>query len=698
MASDSHFLHDLPATEDVFGREHFAKNLAHSLVLSIGSPGLVVGIEGEWGSGKSTLIGLIKKNIEISEEGKKTIVIDFNPWMVSTTGALVEALIGQIAASIGKKVTRGQKGINASQKLINYVSLLKSLKYIPGLSSVGCAAEDAAKAGQETLNDIKKLLPGLDLTQKKKEVIEALNEFKHSIIVIVDDLDRLPAEEIRSTMQAIKAVADFPQITYLLAYDPTIIARALADNEKSGLSYLEKIVQVAYPLPPLSQRQLKRFAAGKIYKLLQRSGITLRKYEEDRYEEAIVLMTKLSRHPRDVIRITNRLYLSLPATHNEVNAADVIVFEALSQRFPEICRAILKHSADFTGQFYKNDLIHEQDAIDWGIFMGSNKDRTEQAWVKHLPKEDVFDHQILTRSCLFLFEKNSEDNDAKFEDHLRIAAPNRLARLFNLTSIEEVPEVRDIHKLLSDPSELEKEINNQNYEEKLSLLNWLITYAPSCDLSVFGECVEKLTKISQQFINQSLMSDELASRISDLMIRLLRLKFSGYQQCFHDIVNDSPLSISEMVLVLAAQDQGKWKMGPSDKVDNPHQLISDGELVDSAIKTWTNRVRESIRKNTLFQEVHLFTILHCFAQFNNDYIEVHAAIDQMCKTKNGLTRFLKLFNQENIVLPNFKILIEDAEKLNQHILNFSITEKYEWLVTFLSQEENIESIKNQHNR
>lgn len=88
----------------------------------------------------------------------------------------------------------------------------------------------------------------MDLTQKKRQVIEALNDVGQSIIVIIDDLDRLPAEEIRSMIQAIKAVADFPQITYLLAYDPNIIARAFDDDEKFGLAYLKKIVQVAYPL------------------------------------------------------------------------------------------------------------------------------------------------------------------------------------------------------------------------------------------------------------------------------------------------------------------------------------------------------------------------------------------------------------------------------------------------------------------
>jgi len=694
MTSHSKFLHDLPATDDAFGRKPFAESLARSLVLPNNSPGLVVGIEGEWGSGKSTLIGFITKHLR---ENRKTIVIDFNPWMVSTTGALVETLIEQIAVSIGKKVTRGKKGIDASKKLINFVRLLKPLKYIPALSWAGHIAEDATEAAQENLNDIKKLLPDMDLAQKKNDVINALKKLDHPIIVVIDDLDRLPAEEIRIMIQAIKAVADFPQITYLLAYDPNIIARALAENEKSGLFYLEKIVQVAYPLPPLSRRQLKRFADGKIRDLLKQLEIGLQSYENDRYEEAIVLLTQLSRHPRDVIRITNRLCLSLPATQGEVNAADVIAFEALTQRFPEIRKAVHEHSADFTGHFFRGDLISEQDAVDWGIFLGSKKDEAEHTWFKRLPKDNEQDLQIANKTCLFLFEKDSKNgDDFKFENHLRIADSDRLARLLSLTSIEEVPEIKDIHRLLIKPEELEKELNNQDSEGKLFLLNWLSAYAPSCEKPDIKGCIDKLTKISQQLASQCLLTDELENRTADLMIRLLRLKISDSEQCFWDIVSTSSLSISERVLWYAVLEQGKWIIRPHAKISTEHQLISDDALVDNAIRTWSDRVRESAHQGNLYKEVQLHSVLYRFAQFNgNDYSEAYTAIDQMCRTEEGLNAFLKDFTQERLAHDSQFTLIEDAEKLAQYIRSSSIAKDYEWLIEILSDEEIAKKIKEQ---
>lgn len=126
---------------------------------------------------------------------------------------------------------------------------------------------------------------------------------------------------------------------------------------------------------------------------------------------------------------------------------------------------------------------------------------------------------------MFLFEKNSkEGGNFKFGDHLRIADPNRLARLLSLTSIEEVPEAKDIHKLLMEPEELEKELNREDSEGKLFLLNWLRNYVPSCEKPDIKGCIDKLTKTSQQLTSDSLLTEELASSINDLRIQLQRLK------------------------------------------------------------------------------------------------------------------------------------------------------------------------------
>jgi predicted KAP-like P-loop ATPase len=78
------------------------------------------------------------------------------------------------------------------------------------------------------------------------------------IVVLVDEVDRVEDDEIRSIAQLVRSVADFPGISYVLAYDPKRVIQALGGAEKDdtlrdergrGRAYLEKIVQLQIPLP-----------------------------------------------------------------------------------------------------------------------------------------------------------------------------------------------------------------------------------------------------------------------------------------------------------------------------------------------------------------------------------------------------------------------------------------------------------------
>ncbi|WP_265646295.1 KAP family P-loop NTPase fold protein [Verminephrobacter aporrectodeae] len=181
MTTKPFFHSDRPAEKDALGWSDFAENLACSLSLPEGSEGIVVGIEGEWGSGKSTLIGLIKKSLlpEGNTEPKpsKPIIIEFNPWMVSGTEALVETLIIQIAVGIGKNPEKD--GLKTASKLLRYGAAiaepLKILKYFPGTAFIGNISEAAGNAFEGFNKHIEKNLSKIDLSKRKEDVVEGIS-------------------------------------------------------------------------------------------------------------------------------------------------------------------------------------------------------------------------------------------------------------------------------------------------------------------------------------------------------------------------------------------------------------------------------------------------------------------------------------------------------------------------------------------
>ena len=60
------------------------------------------------------------------------------------------------------------------------------------------------------------------------------------LLIVIDDIDRLPDEQIRLIFQLVNSVAGFPNTTYLLSYDPDIAAKALDDPGK-GSEYLRRL-------------------------------------------------------------------------------------------------------------------------------------------------------------------------------------------------------------------------------------------------------------------------------------------------------------------------------------------------------------------------------------------------------------------------------------------------------------------------
>jgi len=96
--------------------------------------------------------------------------------------------------------------------------------------------------------------------EQRCDLIGALSQSSAPIIALIDELDRVEDEEIRVVAQLVHAIADFPGISYVLAYDVERVIRALAGGEKleRGRAYLEKIVQLQVPLPILMDDEIHR--------------------------------------------------------------------------------------------------------------------------------------------------------------------------------------------------------------------------------------------------------------------------------------------------------------------------------------------------------------------------------------------------------------------------------------------------------
>ena len=111
--------------------------------------------------------------------------------------------------------------------------------------------------------------PESKLNETKRELSEMLKSLSKPILVVMDDVDRLSADEIKLLFQLVKANADFPNIIYLLLFQRDIVERSLESiSPIAGRDFLEKIIQVGFDIPRVERSRLEKVLLNKLNELL----------------------------------------------------------------------------------------------------------------------------------------------------------------------------------------------------------------------------------------------------------------------------------------------------------------------------------------------------------------------------------------------------------------------------------------------
>ena len=338
--------------EDRLHRGGFAKSIARAITTWHGSDSLVVALYGGWGDGKSSVKGMV---IDAMKKDGPTcpFIVDFNPWEWVGQNQLAQVFFDEIGKQIahqgtGEKKAKAEECGRRLQKLGKYLNLAGSLMTpvgyaanlaIPFASIVTEAAAQALNKSGELARqtaeaaEAQKEREGSNLVQVKSELRNALMELDRNVVVLVDDVDRLAAEEIKLLFQLIKANSDFPNLIFFLFFQRDIIERALGRTIRTGTGkeYLEKIVQVPLSLPAIQRPLLEDLVRTKLRDVLARRGPDNR-FEWPRFDELWKAgLGEYFHNLRDVERFLGTFEFQVAAFPDsaEFNGVDLFALEVL---------------------------------------------------------------------------------------------------------------------------------------------------------------------------------------------------------------------------------------------------------------------------------------------------------------------------------------------------------------------------------
>lgn len=297
---------------DILNREDDAKYLSQRLIATKSEKAIAIGINGEWGAGKTSFTQLMKNQLEKHSECE---IIDFNPWRGYQNNGLYKDFFAELSNSIGK-----------------YGDLLRiSLKkYGDTLLNVN------GSVITETIN-IANSVFGIDAIEKQHdEINDALKKINKQFFIFIDDLDRLTKEEIVEVLKLIRNTADFYNLKFILSYDKNYLINAIKEiNSYNYQNYLEKIVLHEYNIVPIESQQLRKefsvllesYCVAELKPEVEKISVK-KNFERDH------LIGIYMRSLRDVKRFANSFIPRINKYYKEVDIIDYINLEILRIKYP----------------------------------------------------------------------------------------------------------------------------------------------------------------------------------------------------------------------------------------------------------------------------------------------------------------------------------------------------------------------------
>lgn len=290
---------DNETTQDLLGYQVHA-DLLKKIILDKSMLPITIGVFGNWGSGKSSLMLLLYEGISIwnneqcqknsgSENGQcdkeRVLQIKFNSWQFENYDATKLVMIDTILESIKTDISNHTDIFEKADEFLARISLLKAGLFILKKTYENLTPDFIKKwipnkkeldkiTGHDKYND---LLEEIEKGNTSKFVGQFRELFEQmvkdagyrAIVVYIDDLDRCNPKRIIECLEAVKLFVNVDRTAFVIGADERIIEYAIKqhypiEQKKEEISspfsdYLEKLIQLPYKLPKLSGNEQETY-------------------------------------------------------------------------------------------------------------------------------------------------------------------------------------------------------------------------------------------------------------------------------------------------------------------------------------------------------------------------------------------------------------------------------------------------------
>jgi hypothetical protein len=496
---------------------------------------MTIGIQGEWGSGKTSLLNAIVYELE-RDKDDKYLQIWVNTWEQSLLTSPEEALL-KIINQIINELLVGDKTASRKSNIKNvtgniFRGALRVGATVVGGSKAGDVTEELLGDGNSSIKELREQLSDL-----ANEIKESTSNSYEKIIIYVDDLDRIEPENAVRILELLKNIFSIPHCVFVLAIDYQVVVKGLAqkfgqrteENDWEFRAFFDKIIQLPFMMP------MGQYNKGKYVSHLLKQIRFLD--NEDNLEEPIntILGYTIGGNPRSLKRLVNSLALinifskmdgdadKKKESHRADDDKDLLLFSlvCLQISFPDIYE-LLSSNPDFLKwddktvfEVTKLAEDKEEEKLKRALEIVRKKDEFNEIWEQALFRICYSKPRYRTRAAdiskFFNYMKTSLLSDLEEEDFSRTI--DDVISKTAVTSVNATDDQQKQNKSSGYGSKFSMEVGNYTEEQ---LKTHLVEYFSSDGKEEAN--IEKIKKVKSYLKilldeGRALKRDELKSII-----------------------------------------------------------------------------------------------------------------------------------------------------------------------------------------
>ena len=580
----------------------------------------VLSLQGEWGSGKTTIINNFKKLIK--DDSNIIIIDDFDPWSYEDEQAMFKGMFD----SIMKEIEINFSIRDISNFLNFYIdAIFNNSKY-----------ENIYKIAKKYYLDI-------DKSNKLKSIINTyLKNNNKKILFIIDNIERADKDNINLLFKLVNNIFNFDNVIYLLSFDDNRMKEIFKNDLNSNYKYLKKIIQLEVKVPKIDENVMKDVVGRCIKNLMKLYEIN---FNEKDNEKTIELLAQKIKDLRELKIYLNSVISFNKLLNNNLNIQDTMLLELIKSQNIELYEEIWKNRKYFISE--DTTIFGKSYNYDTREFNKKAKDYFDKLFILQTNKEykEILSFMFPYVGNYFNDRKVRTENAQYFngkEDYQTNLKNKRIfnARYFELYFSQCNNEFTIINKIIE---EFIKTINN---EKDIEIIN-----------NAFGEVINLYTNWVQKFTFETLQLYLNEVKTKYLLLKIINKHLKEYDDTviFFGLsaLGRIHIIMAELITVISREEFDEF----TKKIEKDYSKM----WTIKEIIYWIENGKNGFKEENKYRKDRLNSMLTTMAEnvisnnidilnkdfyFNNNLIEILRITKERIEERK---KYIKtILNQENI--------------------------------------------------